>query len=106
MEINSFGGHLKQYEVAVDPDALYSPRYHYRRRVRGAEPQQPEHGRQLYRKENRAYYIRSEGMIHDLKDIGRIVITNRGGIPIHVSDGEPFVSVLPSVSETDYRRSG
>ena len=24
VEINSFGGYLKQYEVAVDPDALYS----------------------------------------------------------------------------------
>lgn len=24
VEINSFGGYLKQYEVAVDPDALFS----------------------------------------------------------------------------------
>lgn len=37
-------------------------------------------------KVNRAYYIRSEGMISDTKDIERIVITNRGGIPIHISD--------------------
>ena len=31
---------------------------------------------------NKAYYIRSEGMIGKIKDIERIVITNRGGIPI------------------------
>lgn len=37
-------------------------------------------------KVNRAYYIRSEGMITDLKDIEQIVVTNRGGIPVHVSD--------------------
>ena len=37
-------------------------------------------------KVNRAYYIRSEGMIKDVKDIERIVITNRGGIPVHVGD--------------------
>ena len=35
---------------------------------------------------NKAYYIRSEGMIGKIKDIERIVITNRGGIPIHISD--------------------
>ena len=37
-------------------------------------------------KVNRAYYIRSEGMIGQLEDIEKIVITNRGGIPIHISD--------------------
>ena len=37
-------------------------------------------------KVNRAYYIRSEGMIKDVKDIEQIVITNRGGIPVHVGD--------------------
>ena len=34
VEINSFGGYLKQYEVAVDPDALFFFEYHYRRGVR------------------------------------------------------------------------
>ena len=37
-------------------------------------------------KVNRAYYIRSEGMIKDVKDIEQIVITNRDGIPVHVGD--------------------
>ena len=37
-------------------------------------------------KKDRAYYIRSEGMISSLKDIGKIVVTNRGGMPVHISD--------------------
>ena len=48
---------------------------------------------------NKAYYIRSEGMIGKIKDIERIVITNRGGIPIHISDVARFALVPPSVLE-------
>ena len=33
-----------------------------------------------------AYYIRSEGMITDIKDIEQIVVANRNGIPVHISD--------------------
>ena len=32
-----------------------------------------------------AYYIRSEGMITDIKDIEQIVVANRNGIPVPVS---------------------
>ena len=39
VEINSFGGYLKQYEVAVDPDALLFLEYYDRRGVRGAQPE-------------------------------------------------------------------
>lgn len=35
---------------------------------------------------NRAYYIRSEGMINNLHDVEQIVVTNRGGIPVHIGD--------------------
>ena len=35
---------------------------------------------------DRAYYIRSEGMINDLRDVEQIVVTNRGGIPVHIGD--------------------
>lgn len=37
-------------------------------------------------KVNRAYYIRSEGMINNLHDVEQIVVTNRGGIPVHIGD--------------------
>ena len=37
-------------------------------------------------KVNRSYYIRSEGMIAKKSDIEKIVVANRGGMPVHVSD--------------------
>lgn len=86
MEINSFGGYLKQYEVAVDPDALYSLNITISDVFDALSRNNQNTGGSYIEKVDRAYYIRSEGMISDLKDIEQIVVTNRGGIPVHVSD--------------------
>lgn len=86
VEINSFGGYLKQYEVAVDPDALYSLNITISDVYDALSRNNQNTGGSYIEKVNRAYYIRSEGMIADLKDIEQIVVTNRGGIPVHVSD--------------------
>ena len=86
VEINSFGGYLKQYEVAVDPDALYSLNITIGEVFEALNRNNQNTGGSYIEKINRAYYIRSEGMIGKIKDIERIVITNRGGIPIHISD--------------------
>jgi len=86
VEINSFGGYLKQYEVAVDPDALYSLNITIGDVFEALSRNNENTGGSYIEKINRAYYIRSEGMISSLDDIRRIVVANRGGIPIHVSD--------------------
>lgn len=86
VEINSFGGYLKQYEVAVDPDALYSLNITIGDVYSALSSNNQNTGGGYIEKVNRAYYIRSEGMISSTKDIERIVITNRGGIPVHISD--------------------
>lgn len=86
VEINSFGGYLKQYEVAVDPDALYSLNITIGEVFETLNRNNQNTGGSYIEKINKAYYIRSEGMIGKIKDIERIVITNRGGIPIHISD--------------------
>lgn len=86
VEINSFGGYLKQYEVAVDPDALYSLNITIGEVLEALNRNNQNTGGSYIEKINKAYYIRSEGMIGKIKDIERIVITNRGGIPIHISD--------------------
>lgn len=86
VEINSFGGYLKQYEVAVDPDALYSLDITIGDVYDALSKNNQNTGGSYIEKLDKAYYIRSEGMISRTKDIERIVITNRGGIPIHISD--------------------
>ncbi|MCL2727885.1 MAG: CusA/CzcA family heavy metal efflux RND transporter, partial [Bacteroidales bacterium] len=86
VEINSFGGYLKQYEVAVDPDALYSLNITIGEVFEALSENNQNTGGSYIEKGRHAYYIRSEGMIHELSDIEQIVVVNRGGIPIHVND--------------------
>lgn len=86
VEINSFGGYLKQYEVAIDPDALYSLNITISEVFDALNGNNQNTGGSYIEKVNKAYYIRSEGMIKNLDDIRNIVVANRGGIPVHVSD--------------------
>ena len=72
--------------MAVDPDALYSLNITIGEVFSALSKNNQNTGGSYIEKVNRAYYIRSEGMIKDVKDIEQIVITNRGGIPVHVGD--------------------
>jgi cobalt-zinc-cadmium resistance protein CzcA len=86
VEINSFGGYLKQYEVAVDPATLFSLDITISDVFKALSDNNQNTGGSYIEKANRAYYIRSEGMINSLDDIGNIVVATRGGIPVHISD--------------------
>lgn len=86
VEINSFGGYLKQYEVAVAPDVLFSLNITIGEVFEALNKNNQNTGGSYIEKVNRAYYIRSEGMINRIKDIEQIVVANRNGIPIHISD--------------------
>ena len=86
VEINSFGGYLKQYEVAVDPDALFSLNITIGEVFEALSSNNQNTGGSYIEKVKNAYYIRSEGMITRIKDIEQIVVTNRNGIPVHISD--------------------
>ncbi len=86
VEINSFGGYLKQYEVAVDPDVLFSLNITIGEVFEALNKNNQNTGGSYIEKVNRAYYIRSEGMISRTKDIEQVVVANRNGIPIRISD--------------------
>ena len=86
VEINSFGGFLKQYEVAIDPDALYSLNITIGEVFEALTNNNENTGGSYIEKGSYAYYIRSEGMINDLSDVEQIVITNRNGIPVHIDE--------------------
>jgi cobalt-zinc-cadmium resistance protein CzcA len=86
VEINSFGGFLKQYEIAIDPNALFSLNITIGEVFEALTANNQNTGGSYIEKGRYAYYIRSEGMIHDLSDVEQIVVTNRAGIPIHVND--------------------
>lgn len=85
-EVNSMGGYLKQYEVAVNPARLKSMNISIAEIYAALENSNENTGGAYIEKNSSAYYIRSEGLAKSLEDIGSIVVKNNNGIPILVRD--------------------
>ncbi len=86
VEINSFGGYLPQSAVAIDPHTLSALQITIGDVFEALSNNNQNTGGSYIEKKGRAYYIRSEGMISKKKDIEKIVVANRGGMPVHISD--------------------
>ncbi len=85
-EVNSMGGFLKQYEVAVNPELLKSRRINITDILSALEKSNENTGGAYIEKNSSAYYIRSEGLIKSIEDIGNIVVSDGGNIPILIKD--------------------
>ena len=85
-EVNSMGGFLKQYEVAVDPTLLKSRSISITDIFSALEQSNENTGGAYIEKNSNAYYIRSEGLARSLEDIGNIVVNDVGSIPVLVKD--------------------
>ncbi|MFC2176689.1 efflux RND transporter permease subunit, partial [Bacteroidota bacterium] len=86
VEVNTWGGFLKQYEVAVDPIRIRSMNISLAEVYEAVNDNNAVVGGGYIEKANESYFIRGEGQVKSLADIEQIVITNRNGIPIRVKD--------------------
>ncbi len=86
IEVSSFGGYLKQYEVAIDPFTLQSYRLSIQDVFDALAKNNQNSGGSYIEKNTNAYYIRTEGLVRSEEDIGNIVLDNREGIPVMISD--------------------
>ncbi|WP_343672056.1 CusA/CzcA family heavy metal efflux RND transporter [Chitinophaga sp.] len=85
-EVNSFGGMLKQYEVAVDPDRLKAMNVSIPEIFTALQQNNQNTGGAYIDKKPNAYFIRGIGLVTSLEDIGNIVIKNPAGIPVYMKD--------------------
>ncbi len=85
-EVNSMGGFLKQYEVAVDPNLLKSVGISISDIFTALEKSNENTGGAYIEKNSNAYYIRSEGLAKNKEDIGNIVVSDEGNVPVLVKD--------------------
>lgn len=86
-EVNSFGGLLKQYEIALDPDKLRSFNLSISDVFTALEQNNQNTGGAYIDKKPNAYFIRSEGLVGNLDDINKIVVKNNSsGIPVLIRD--------------------
>jgi len=85
-EVNSFGGMLKQYEVAVDPNRLKALDVSIAEIFEALEKNNANTGGAYIDKKPNAYFIRGIGIVTSLEDIGRIVVKNTNGIPVLINN--------------------
>lgn len=86
VEINTWGGYLKQYEVAVNPSRLKAMSITTGDLVTALEKNNSIAGGAYIEKVNQSYFIRGEGKISSIEDIQNIVVKNVDGIPVLVKD--------------------
>lgn len=86
IEVSSFGGFLKQFEVAVDPALLKAMDVSLTDVHTALANNNENAGGSYIEQHTNAFYIRTEGRINRLSEIASIVIANRQGTPILISD--------------------
>jgi heavy metal efflux system protein len=86
VEINAFGGDIKQYEIAVDTDELKAIGLTITDVFTTLEKNNQNTGGAYIEKDHYANFIRGEGLARSLKDIEDMVIQNQNGLPITIKD--------------------
>ncbi|MCO5231445.1 MAG: CusA/CzcA family heavy metal efflux RND transporter [Chitinophagales bacterium] len=85
-EINSFGGELKQYEVAINPYRLQSMGVSFSDVFSALELNNQNTGGAYIDKKPNAYFIRGVGIIGSIEDIKNIAVKSSGNVPIFIKD--------------------
>jgi len=86
VEINTWGGHLKQYEIAVDPMRLKSMKVSLDEIIKAIQTNNSITGAGYVEKNSQTYFIRAEGLLRSMDDIKKVVIKNDHGKPIFIED--------------------
>ena len=86
VEVNSFGGRVKQYEVAVDPDRLKSMGITIADIFTALEMNNENTGGAYIVKNHKANFIRGEGLARSIKDLNNIVVKTENDVPVLIKD--------------------
>jgi cobalt-zinc-cadmium resistance protein CzcA len=86
VEVNSFGGRNKQYEVAINPDKLRSMGLTISDVFKALEDNNQNTGGAYIEKNFQANFIRGEGLMRSPADIENTMVANKEGHPIFIRD--------------------
>lgn len=86
VEVNTWGGNLKQYEVAINTNKLNAMGISAGEIFTALEKNNSISGGGYIERSNQAYFIRGEGLVTSLEDIENISVKNENGFPIYIKD--------------------
>jgi cobalt-zinc-cadmium resistance protein CzcA len=83
-EVSTWGGKLKQFEIAVNPNMLNSLGVTITEIFDALEKNNQNTGGAYIEKDQYTYFIRGVGMAKGVKDLENVVVKNRNGSPVLV----------------------
>lgn len=86
IEVSSFGGFLKQYEIAVDPDLMRSYNLSILDVIEALESNNENSGGSYIERGPYSLYIRTEGRAETIQDLESIPIGEENGVPLRIID--------------------
>ena len=86
VEINSWGGYLKQYEIAIDPSRLKGVNITLLDVFDAISANNSISGGAYIEKTNQSFFIRGDGQVKSLDDIENIVVSYNNGFPVLIKD--------------------
>lgn len=85
-DVNAFGGHVKQYQVLIDPDRLRKYNLSLKEIFEAVAENNANAGGDILEHSSERYIIRGVGLIQSLRDIEDIVVKSHNGTPVYVKD--------------------
>jgi cobalt-zinc-cadmium resistance protein CzcA len=85
-EIDAIGGYAQQYHVQPDPQKLASLGLSFSDVIEALETNNTSTGAGYLEQNGESYVVRADGRIGTMEDLGNVVISSRGGVPIHIED--------------------
>src|SRR5690606_5487187 len=86
-DVSSFGGKLKQYEIAINPNRLQAHGLTIQDVLSALENNNQNTGGAYIERGNSVLFIRSEGLIGTVEDIEQVAVAHTaGGTPVFIKD--------------------
>ncbi len=86
VEVNTWGGYLKQYEVSLNPQKLKALNISIAEIFNALEKNNDVTGGGYIEKYEQTYFVRGEGLIKSLEEIEQIVVKTTGNVPLLIRD--------------------
>ena len=86
VEINTWGGYLKQYEISIRPSELKAMNCSLTEIFTALEKNNSIAGGAYIEKTNQSFFIRGEGKVNSIQDIENIVVKNTNGLPVLIKN--------------------
>ena len=85
-DVSNFGGITTQFQVELDPHKLEQYNLALSEVVEAIEKNNSNVGGSILKRGDLGYVVRGIGLISDLDDLGKIVVSSENGVPIFLND--------------------